>query len=260
MKLLNKIENCEHEFIKCFTSYKEDENIIRYHDDLLKDMYYHNYTFIKKPHSNIKLKDIIDNEINLRKNKEYDFCNIVLNFKVNNDLLELYKGQVDIKQNGVYVLDINKLSNFKSVKDYEVRKINDDQMVADFLHCDLLLDEEVLGKDFCTRRCLRKAQVYLSNSPVDCYILYVNNQPVGSCELFIHDKTAKIESFSIIPQSQRKGYGTTLLKELIMIALNNGCDIIYLVADEEDTPKEMYLKLGFFKVLERTDLFFKFDK
>lgn len=50
---------------------------------------------------------------------------------------------------------------------------------------------------------------------------------------------------------------TTFLKVLVQKALGRGAKIVYLVADEDDTPKEMYLKLGFNKVKDLYTLFWK---
>jgi len=54
---------------------------------------------------------------------------------------------------------------------------------------------------------------------------------------------AKIENFAINPAYQRKGYGTTILKLLIDIAIKENCHTIYLVTDENYTAKEMYKKM-----------------
>jgi spore maturation protein CgeE len=62
----------------------------------------------------------------------------------------------------------------------------------------------------------------------------------------------------VLPEYQRRGIGTTILKYLIDTALSMGVEGIYLVADEDDTPKEMYRKLGFEKVDESYSLFWKF--
>lgn len=81
--------------------------------------------------------------------------------------------------------------------------------------------------------------------------------PVGNCDLFIQDGIAKIEDFAVNLDDQRQGFGTTLLKFIIQLALNQNCHTLYLVTDEEDTAKEMYQKLGFYKIGERIEYFFK---
>jgi len=130
-------------------------------------------------------------------------------------------------------------------------------MIDDILFSDLQFDEKTLGEDFCTRRCYRRGKVYVSDNGVNCYACYLNGNIVGNCDLFINNGVAKIEDFSVIPKYQRKGYGTTILKHLIDIAIKENCHTIYLVTDEDGTAKEMYEKIGFHKIGERRDLFFK---
>jgi spore maturation protein CgeE len=257
MLLDKEIVECENEYVKCFCSSYENENIIRYRDDLLKDMYYHNYTYIKQSFDALKIKQIIQEEIDLRIIENSHFCNIVLSTIVSDSLLNMFDKQPRISNNGYYSFDLSLFSKIATVPNCVVRKVETQKMIEEILYCDLQLDEATLGKDFCTRRCYRKGKVYLSNKNVDSYLCYVDMKPVGNCDLFISNGVAKIEDFIIIPSSQRKGYGTTLLKTLIGIAIKEGCHTIYLVADEDDTPKQMYLKLGFKKIGEKSDLFFE---
>ena len=130
-------------------------------------------------------------------------------------------------------------------------------MIDDVLFCDLQFDEAVHGKDFCTRRCYRRGKVYVSDKGVNSYVCYHNGNIIGTCNLFMYNGTAKIEDFAVLPTYQRKGYGTTILKSLIDIAIKENSHTIYLVTDEDDTAKDMYGKIGFKKVGERTDLLFK---
>jgi spore maturation protein CgeE len=131
-------------------------------------------------------------------------------------------------------------------------------LVEDNLFCDLQHDEEALGRDFCERRAYRRGKIYVSAEGVNSYNCYHDGTIVGKCDMFIDDGVAKIEEFAVIPIYQRKGYGTTILKYLINVAMEAQCHTIYLVADEEDTPKDMYLRIGFTKVGDRTDLLFRF--
>ncbi len=253
------IKQCEFEYTKCFCEHYKDKNIIRYRDDELKDMYYHNYTYIRDNLGNDEVKKIIENELSLAVNEGKKFCNILLDFAIDEALLKDLKYKGEVSRNGYYSFDITKLSNMSSVKGCNIEKVCNMEMVEDILYCDLQLDEATLGRDFCTRRCHRRGKVYISDKGVNSYICYHNGERIGVCDLLIHDGTAKIEDFTVTPQCQRKGYGTTILKYLIQIAINEGCNIIYLVTDEDDTAKDMYKKLGFNKVGERTDIFFRLN-
>ncbi|MCM1989013.1 GNAT family N-acetyltransferase [Oceanirhabdus seepicola] len=252
-----KIIECELEYTKCFSEFCEKENIVRFRDDQLKDMYYHNYTFITKPISEIELKDIIQDEISLRLSEESNFCNFLLNSDVSDSLLGSLKYKPEISTSGYYSFDISQFSRLNALSDCLVKKVNNQEMLDDVLFCDLQHDEKNLGKNFCTRRCYRRGKVYVSDRGVNSYVCYYNGEIIGNCDLFMYKGVAKIEDFAVNPIHQRKGYGTTILKFLIDIAIKENCHTIYLVTDEDGTAKEMYEKIGFNKIGERIDLFFE---
>lgn len=259
MKYLNEnILECEFEYQKCFSNFYEAEDIFRFTDDKLPDMYCHNYTYIKKELSSLNFKDIIENEIEFRLSQNNSFCNLYLTSLVNSSLLPNLKYSPDVSLTGYYQFDISKFQDINSRNDCIVKILSSEKMVDDLLYCDLQHDEDTLGRDFCEQRCYRRKDVYLSDENINSYLCYHNEQVIGSCDLFIHNKIAKIEDFAIIPYYQRMGYGTSILNHLIDIAINKDCHTIYLVTDEEDTAKEMYKKIGFYKVHQKNDLFFKF--
>ncbi len=257
MKQDDKINICETEYYKCFSEAFVLHNIIRFRDDNLKDMYSHNFTYFKNIEPTAELQKDIEDEISLRLTEGSDFCNININCGTEKLMLPVFKYTPHISVNGFYVFDILQADKLKSVENASVEKVMNKKMLDDILYCDLQHDEERLGKDFCTRRCYRRGEVYLSGEGVNSYICYHEGKVIGNCDLFIFNGIAKIEDFAVIPQYQRKGYGTTILKSLIDTAIQEKCDIIYLVTDEDDIAKEMYKKLGFYKVAEKTDLFFK---
>ena len=257
MVIYPEITQCEIEYTKCFSSIFENKDIVRFRDNQLEDMYYHNYTYLKKPMMEMELKDIIQEEITLRLLEKKDFCNILIDSQVSSSVISMLENKPEVSRNGYYSFDISQFTKLKTLPSCEVKKTINKEMLQDVLFCDLKHDEENLGKDFCTRRCYRRGAVYISEIGVDSYVCYHNDEIIGNCDLFMSNGTAKIEDFAVIPAYQRKGYGTTILKALIEIAIKNDCHTIYLVTDEEDTPKEMYLKIGFEKIGDRTDLFFK---
>ena len=220
-------------------------------------MYYHNYTYIKRLTSEIELKSIIQDEISLRLLEKGNFCNILLDFAVNSSVLSMFEHNPDISRNGYYSFDLSQFSRLSSLPGCTIKKVINQEMVEDILYCDLQHDEEEIGKDFCTRRCYRRGKVYISDEGVNSYVCYHNGDIIGNCDLFMFNGIAKIEDFAVIPSYQRKGYGTAILQALIDIAIKENAHTVYLVTDEDDTAKEMYQKIGFKKIGERTDLFFK---
>ncbi|MBM7615904.1 GNAT family N-acetyltransferase [Alkaliphilus hydrothermalis] len=255
MRLDRKILECEFEYTKCFSEFSEDENVIRFRDHQLKDMYYHNYTYIQDTMDGVRLKRAIEKEIALRQSEKSSFCNILFDAHLNNDILSMLEFRPEISRSGFYSYDLSYHEKLKIKSGCIVKRVEDPEMLDHLLYCDLQQDEAHVGKDFCTRRCYRRGKIYISSEGVDSYICYHDGVVIGNCDLFIHNGIAKIEDFAVIPSHQRKGYGTTILHYLIGRAIQEKCHTIYLVTDEDDTAKEMYQKIGFNKIGERIDLF-----
>ena len=98
--------------------------------------------------------------------------------------------------------------------------------------------------------------VYKSvDNNLEAYIAYFDGEPAGKCELFIQDGYAKIEDFDVVKKHQRKGIGTTMLRSMIEDAISREVRNIYLIADKDDTPRDMYSRLGFETIGEEIELF-----
>jgi ribosomal protein S18 acetylase RimI-like enzyme len=65
------------------------------------------------------------------------------------------------------------------------------------------------------------------------------------CVLFSDGGTAQIEDVATLKQYRNRGLATDLLLVAIAAAKTAGNELIFLVADDEDWPKELYGKLGF---------------
>ena len=258
MSILNKIVRCEIEYTKCFCITDEYRDFIRFQDDLIPDMWYHNYTLIKSAESDIALIQLIESEVLHSKGIGKDFCLLRCHMPINHSTILQLSCEPEISAAGYYVFDVSNLSKLTQVKDINIVKVDKAEMLEDMLMLDLEHDEQSLGRDFCTRRIYRRKDVYLSDEGVDSYVCYHNNKAVGSCNLFLHNGVAKIEDFAVSPSHQRKGFGTAILKALIEISLRKSATTIYLEADEDDTVKEMYQRYGFYKLSELTDLLFNF--
>lgn len=239
--ILEKIEKCKLEYQKCFCKIYEQPGFIRFQDDLLPDMYHHNFTWVKHAKNDAGLIQLIEDEISYKKSIGKDFCLIRCNIPVSETVLAQLSHQSEVSVEGCYVLDTSKYTRLEAGQACHVAKISNAGMVEELLKLDLLHDEESLGVDFCTRRVYRRKDIYLSDSGVDSYICYNNGTPVGSCDLFIHNDTAKIEDFSISPNQQRKGFGTVLIKTLIEIALDSGVTTVFW-ARTKTTPQKKCTK------------------
>jgi spore maturation protein CgeE len=260
---------CEQDFANCFSTMSEVQGGNRYRDELLKDMYSHNFTLFWRVHSEDELFRCINEEVAIRKEEGVDFCNIVSYLKISDKLINKFEIKPEVTVSGFYEFDRSNWSQLQGRDDCVISSVSNEEMLKDALFLDIEEDGETLGVDFCTRRIARRKDTYLADrnyiskkSPygyygLNCYICYHNGEPVGKCDLFIKSGRAKIEDFQVAPDKQRQGFGTALLKHVIDVAISKGVGIIYLITDEENTAKEMYLKTGFIKVGEEKHLLFK---
>ncbi len=73
-------------------------------------------------------------------------------------------------------------------------------------------------------------------------IAYVNGMAVGSTDIIVREKTVEIDGFFVLENMQRQGIGG----EIQRFVMDNFQDkTVILVADGEDTPREMYGKQGY---------------
>ncbi len=255
--ICEKIKSCEITYISCFSEYVEDNQVIRYRDDQLPDMYDHNYTYIKRELSNHVLSKLIEEEIEQNRREKKNFIKLAMDAMPDRKWLESLPQKFTIEHSGYYVVPSLTSPQWNTVEDCKISQVVNPAMIEELVFMDLIHDGERCGEDFCMRRARRRGRVYLSETPLDSYICYSNGNLVGNCDLFMDEDVAKIEDFAVLPAYQRRGIGTTILKYVIDTALTKGAELIYLVADEGDTPQEMYKKLGFEKIGDSYALFGK---
>ncbi|MEK4200211.1 GNAT family N-acetyltransferase [Cytobacillus sp. FSL K6-0265] len=82
-------------------------------------------------------------------------------------------------------------------------------------------------------------------------IAYDHGVPAGSLQVFINKCTAEIDSVGVLPTHRLKGIAAILQYE-VMKRFNN--HKVILVADSNDTPKDMYRKQGYKKVSFRYEV------
>ncbi|MEG0473712.1 MAG: GNAT family N-acetyltransferase [Solibacillus sp.] len=92
-----------------------------------------------------------------------------------------------------------------------------------------LSKREMLKKDY---REQRKQQI----------VALVGGQVVGSVDVIVVDQTAEIDNFFVLPAFQKQGIGTKIQQFVMKQYIDK---TIILVADGEDTPKDMYVKQGY---------------
>ncbi|MBP3889011.1 MAG: GNAT family N-acetyltransferase [Cellulosilyticum sp.] len=249
-ELLQAILECEEAYLNCFCEKVKEENYIRYTDALLPDMYAYNFIEVGDKVTKETLKELIQAETQRSIDNKARFCKIKVPKYPQEPVVSCNGKSPEQETLGTYLCNLDLVKNWRQVTACEVKRIANGRQIEELIALDLIQDEATCGASFCKRRAIRKGQVYISDTGCDSYICYYDGKPVGSCDLFINRTIAKIEDFSVSPEYQRKGIGTTILKALVERAQEQGAKNVYLNTEEDDTAKEMYMKLGFTKVAE----------
>ncbi|MGH2701716.1 MAG: GNAT family N-acetyltransferase [Actinomycetota bacterium] len=73
----------------------------------------------------------------------------------------------------------------------------------------------------------------------------VDGRPVSSADLYSDGATAQVEAVLTLEPYRKRGLATAVVKAAVGTALAEGHDFVFLIADADDWPKDMYARLGF---------------
>jgi ribosomal protein S18 acetylase RimI-like enzyme len=65
------------------------------------------------------------------------------------------------------------------------------------------------------------------------------------CEMYLHDGTAQVEDVNTLEACRNRGAGRTVVLAAVEAARAAGADLVWLAADADDWPQQLYAKLGF---------------
>jgi GNAT superfamily N-acetyltransferase len=68
---------------------------------------------------------------------------------------------------------------------------------------------------------------------------------VSCCELYSRGGVAQIEDVVTVAEARNQGLGRAVVLRALDAARTTGHDLVFLLADEDDWPKELYRRLGF---------------
>ena len=258
INIIKNILKTEDEYIKNFSDIENYSEFTRYTDDALPDMYDYNCILINKFNDSKKMIEIIENEKIHQKQKHKDFCRVFFEMEPSLQNCDDSYKSIEIEHDGFYIYNSNKIPQWNVLNNCIIKKVNDKTAEEDMVKINLTYDNDPNIRDFIIRKSKHHNDVYMDKSKLlNCYICYYDNIPVSRCELFIKNNVAKIEDFVVLDEYQRRGIGTTVMQHLIKEAMDANCELIYLVADEDDTPKEMYMNMGFSKIYDRYGMLIK---
>ncbi len=104
-------------------------------------------------------------------------------------------------------------------------------------------DDLAFGKEFALNKCdFYREQFQLPD--VSFWLAFIEDEPVGALILVSSEHFLEVDNLLTAASWRKQGIASELLAYVVKMAAQQEKEVI-LLADAEDTPREMYLKQGF---------------
>jgi len=225
------------EALRCTFSQKLSlkNGVLRYADSLLPDMYDHNMFIYASDLGKTELKELIQ----YQKENNFDFIKIEgfspLDEKTVNGLnLESWEELT------MSLCDKSVCESWKTNPEVEIRELSKHKIGKDIINLEMENYASVYGEDFTLRKIHRHLTIAERNKKMDFICAYINNVIAGYLFVWTDSDCVGIDDLIVSSQFRNKRVATSLLKYAVSLA-----PFAYLHAASDDTPKDMYYKLGF---------------
>lgn len=139
----------------------------------------------------------------------------------------------------LYAIDPANFSFRESSPDIDIREVTTEN-IDDFITLQYKEDVKI-GEEFANQKTELNKRQFADKDILQVIAFYKGN-PAGSVVIILSEGTAEIDSLSVDKAFQRKGIGASLQK-FVMDSFPDKA--VILVADGEDTPREMYRKQNY---------------
>jgi GNAT superfamily N-acetyltransferase len=77
------------------------------------------------------------------------------------------------------------------------------------------------------------------------FAVVVDGEPVSCADLYLAGGVAQVEDVLTTPDHRNRGFASAVVLTAVCAADEAGADFVFLVADEDDWPEQLYRRLGF---------------
>lgn len=239
MDEISRIRKAERSFKMLFSQKCAfSEHLEKWQDDDLYDMYDHNQ-FVPL------LDDTTDKELEQAIAYQHQLGRSFLKLDTREKLDEALTERFSLEECCTETMLLR-----NKQKNIEVWKCNPDVVIHDSAYSDVLADllqidietfASDYGEDFIRRRDARYVKKAMETQGFHYYVAYLDRKPAGSCYACAIDGYVVMDAL-VVREAFRKRYvATTLMKHIA----SQFKEEMFLHADADDTPKEMYRKMGF---------------
>ena len=239
MDEISRIRKAERSFKMLFSQKCAfSEHLEKWQDDDLYDMYDHNQ-FVPL------LDDPTDKELEQAIAYQHQLGRGFLKLDTREKLDEALTERFSLEECCTETMLLrNKQKNIEAWKcnpDVIIHDSASSDVLADLLQIDIETFASDYGEDFIRRRDARYVKKAMETQGFHYYVAYLDRKVAGSCYACAIDGYVVMDAL-VVREAFRKRYvATTLMKHVA----SQFKEEMFLHADADDTPKEMYRKMGF---------------
>lgn len=239
MDEISHVRKAEQSFKQLFSQKRVfSEHLEKWQDDELYDMYDHNQF---APLVDDPTDKELEKAVAYQRQLGRGFLKLDTREKLDEALTERFSLEKCCTET---MLLRNKQKNIEAWKcnpDVVIHDSASSDVLADLLQIDIETFASDYGEDFIRRRDARYVKKAMETQGFHYYVAYLDRKPAGSCYACAIDGYVVMDAL-VVREAFRKRYvATTLMKHIA----SQFKEEMFLHADADDTPKEMYRKMGF---------------
>ena len=239
MDEISRIRKAERSFKMLFSQKCAfSEHLEKWQDDDLYDMYDHNqFVPLLDDPTDKELEQAIAYQHQLGRG----FLKIDTREKLDEALTERFSLEKCCTETMLLRNKKENMARWKSNPDVIIHDSASSDVLADLLQIDIETFASDYGEDFIRRRDARYVKKAMETQGFHYYVAYLDGKVAGSCYACAIDGYVVMDAL-VVREAFRKRYvATTLMKHIA----SQFKEEMFLHADADDTPKEMYRKMGF---------------
>lgn len=236
---ISRIRKAEQSFKQLFSQKRAfSEHLEKWQDDDLYDMYDHNqFAPLVDDPTDKELEQAIAYQHQLGRG----FLKLDTREKLDEALIKCFSLEECCTETMLLRNKKENMARWKSNPDVIIYDSASGDVLADLLKIDIETFASDYGEDFIRRRDARYIKKAMEIPGFHYYVAYLDGKPAGACYAYAIDGYVVMDAI-VVREAFRKRYvATTLMKHIA----SQFKEEMFLHADADDTPKEMYRKMGF---------------
>jgi GNAT superfamily N-acetyltransferase len=99
--------------------------------------------------------------------------------------------------------------------------------------------------DETVRQLVERRDAFRGAGLVTPFVAYENGIPAAHTDLRMRGNVGEVDAVATLPEYRNRGYARALVLSAVARARDEGADLVFLQADAEDWPRDLYARLGF---------------